>query len=94
MEGLGGPPGISACLRIHTSDVSSALQDRGDETSILNIFPAQIAEIRGDGPTRTLRPDLGKTTLLASLTHHSVEHLRLREGQRVYAQVKTVALID
>jgi molybdate transport system ATP-binding protein len=87
-------PGTPARLRIHASDVSIALQDRGDETSILNIFPAQIAEIRGGGPTRTLRLDLGKTTLLASLTHHSVEHLGLHEGQRVYAQVKAVALID
>ncbi|MEJ2654900.1 MAG: TOBE domain-containing protein [Acidihalobacter sp.] len=50
--------------------------------------------MRGGGPTRTLRLDLGKTTLLASLTHHSVEHLGLHEGQRVYAQVKAVALID
>jgi molybdate transport system ATP-binding protein len=92
---LGGAmSGASARLRIHASDVSIALQDRSDETSILNIFPAQVAEIRGDGPTRTVRLDLGQTTLLASLTHHSVEHLELREGRRVYAQVKAVALID
>jgi len=87
-------PGTPARLRIHASDVSIALQDRGDETSILNIFPAQVAEIRGEGPTRTVRLNLGKTTLLASLTHHSVEHLELHEGQPVYAQVKAVALID
>ena len=87
-------PGTSVRLRVHASDVSIALHDRGDETSILNIFPAQVAEIRGNGPTRTVRLDLGQTTLLASLTHHSVEHLGLHDGPSAYAQVKAVALLD
>lgn len=89
-----GAPGAAVRLRIHASDVSIALNDRAVESSILNIFPARVAEIRGDGPTRTVHLDLGHTALLAGVTRHSVEHLGLHEGRRVYAQVKAVALID
>ncbi|AOV17785.1 molybdenum ABC transporter ATP-binding protein [Acidihalobacter aeolianus] len=87
-------PGTPARLRVHASDVSIALHDHSGETSILNVFPARIAEIAGDGPTLSVRLDLGSTALLASITRHSREHLGLHEGQRVYAQVKAVALLD
>ncbi len=35
-----------------------------------------------------------KTPLLARITRHSRDRLRLHEGQSVYAQVKAVALMD
>ncbi|OBS10605.1 molybdenum ABC transporter ATP-binding protein [Acidihalobacter prosperus] len=87
-------PGAPIRLRIHASDVSIALHDHSGETSILNVFPARIAEIAGDGPTLSVRLDLGSTALLAGITRHSREHLGLHEGQRVHAQVKAVALLD
>lgn len=86
-------PGTPARLRVHASDVSIALHNSSGESSILNIFHAKIVEIRGNGPVRTVRLDLGQTELLAGITQHSQELLQLNIGQHVYAQVKAVALL-
>ncbi|MBK1718700.1 molybdenum ABC transporter ATP-binding protein [Thiocystis violacea] len=84
-------------VRIHARDVSLALEEPG-VSSILNILPARILELREIEQAQVLvKLCTGageKTPLLARITRHSRDRLRLHEGQSVYAQVKAVALMD
>jgi molybdate transport system ATP-binding protein len=84
-------------VRIHARDVSLALDEPGT-TSILNILPARILELRQIEQAQVLvKLCTGageKTPLLARITRHSRDRLRLHEGQSVFAQVKAVALMD
>ncbi len=81
-------------LRVLARDVSLTLA-RQTGTSILNIFPATVADLTGDGPARVLvRLDLAGSPLLASITRKSAALLDIRPGRRVFAQVKAVALVD
>jgi molybdate transport system ATP-binding protein len=87
-------PGKSARVRIHARDVSLALH-RPRETSILNLIPATVAEIRDTGAVQvTVRLDAGGTPLLSRITRKSCATLGLTEGKPVFAQVKSVALAD
>jgi len=64
-------------------------------TSILNIFPAIVDEVVADGAAQMLvRLDVGGIRLLARITRKSLDALALTRGKRVYAQVKSVALVD
>ena len=84
-------------VRIHARDVSLALDEPGT-SSILNILPARILEMREIEQAQVLvklcTGDGGKTPLLARITRHSRDRLRLHQGQPVFAQVKAVALMD
>ena len=84
-------------VRIHARDVSLALDEPG-ASSILNILPARILEMREIEQAQVLvKLCTGageKTPLLARITRHSRDRLRLHEGQSVFAQVKAVALMD
>jgi len=89
------PLGHQARIAIHARDVSIALSSVED-TSIVNRMQAVI---RGFANARhpahlLVRLDLGGNALLARITHRSRDHLDLREGQTVWVQIKTVALID
>ena len=87
------PVGQSARLQVLARDVSITLEHQSG-TSILNIFPAVVTELAATGPSQTLvRLDVAGTPLLARLTRKSVDALGLAPGARVYAQVKTVALL-
>ena len=87
-------PGKSARVRIHARDVSLALQ-RPKDTSILNVIPAKVAEIRDTGAVQvTIRLDAEGTPLLSRITRKSCATLGLTEGKPVFAQVKSVALAD
>lgn len=86
-------------LRVPARDVSISLQKACD-SSILNILPCTVDAIEQSSAARLLvrlrlghRPDSGQP-LLARLTHKSVAHLGLEIGQRVFAQIKTVALLS
>jgi len=87
--------GHAVRIRILARDVSLALS-HADNSSILNILPARIMEIRGENhPAQSLvRLALGESSLLARLTQRSVEVLKLTVGSQVYAQIKAVALIS
>jgi molybdate transport system ATP-binding protein len=82
-------------IRILARDVSLALQPP-QQSSISNVLPVRVLDI---GPDRDaaqalVRLDLHGAPLLARITRRSVEMLGLRPGLALYAQVKSVALMD
>ena len=90
------PVGAPTRVRIHARDVSLALQPP-EQSSIQNMLPARVLDVRGDhDPAQALvRLDLGDgAILLARVTQRSVAHLGIVPGLKVFAQVKSVALMD
>jgi molybdate transport system ATP-binding protein len=88
------PPGSSLRLRVLARDVSLTLE-RQAGTSILNIFPVQVAEVLESGPSQVLvRLLAGDDCLLARVTRRSARLLELRQDKRLYAQVKSVAIVN
>jgi molybdate transport system ATP-binding protein len=90
----GHPIGHAVRIRILARDVSIARSATTD-SSILNILPAEVMEIRDEAhPAQALvKLRLGASPLLARVTKRSVETLGLAPGCKVYAQIKAVALI-
>jgi molybdate transport system ATP-binding protein len=85
--------GHAVRVRILAKDVSLAL-DLPKRTSILNIFPARVAEIVEHNPAQLLVSlTVGEARLLARITRKSAALLDLQPGMEVYAQVKGVALM-
>lgn len=87
------PSGQALRIKVLARDVSLSLERQ--HSSILNVLPATVAEI---APTRSpaqvlLRLDLGGTALLARITRYSLERLALQPGSRVWAQLKSVAVL-
>jgi len=80
--------------RIVARDVSITLQ-RQTDTSILNIFPAVVADLADTASAAQVlvRLDCGGTPLLAQLTRRSCHALGLTRGKSVWVQVKAVAVI-
>ncbi len=102
---LDAPPGGRVRVRIMARDVSIALE-RPQRTSVLNVLPATLEEVREERSTMLLRlavgheppagpapPAAGRTRLLARITRRSFDALGLAVGDRVHAQVKGVALM-
>lgn len=81
-------------LRVHARDVSLALSPR-DDSSILNSLPATVVAVAAaDASAQVLvRLDVGGTPLLARITRRSHDHLRIAPGLKVWAQIKSVALL-
>ncbi|NWG87788.1 MAG: molybdenum ABC transporter ATP-binding protein [Hydrogenophilaceae bacterium] len=90
----GHPVGHAVRIRILARDVSIA-RSRMTDSSILNILPAEVMEIRDEThPAQALvKLKLGASPVLARVTRRSVESLGLAPGCKVYAQIKAVALI-
>ena len=87
-------PGERLRLRVQARDVSLTLA-RQEGTSILNILPARVLQLREDGPGQAMVVlDAGGTALLARVTQRSAQALALAPGLPVFAQVKGVALLD
>ncbi len=94
------PVGSSVRVRVLARDVSVSLS-RATDSSILNIWPAQIDSMQVQGTTNgqsaasvMLRLRLGDGAhVLARVTQRSVDVLGLHLGQQVFAQVKGVALV-
>jgi molybdate transport system ATP-binding protein len=81
-------------LRVLARDVSLT-RERQTGTSILNIIEATVREVQAEDEARVLvRLNAGPTALLASITRKSAHELALAPGQRIFAQVKTVALLE
>ena len=88
------PVGRPVRLRVLARDVSITLAPQTG-TSILNIFPAVIEELAEEGPAQVLvRLALDGASMLARVTRKSVQTLGLAPGTPVYAQVKSVALLE
>ncbi len=103
---IGSATGQRVRVRVLARDVSVSLSHAPD-SSILNILPAVVIEMRDDAQGGVmLSLQLGAHAaasaavdaaqaprLLARITRRSAEHLGLRVGQAVFAQVKGVALL-
>lgn len=93
MADHGFKPGQVLRVSIAARDVSISLVEHGD-SSILNIFEVVIESmVELDGAMAMLRLNMADTPLLARVTRKSVDRLGLAAGMRVYAQVKSVALL-
>ena len=95
LQGYGVAASIGAAVRVRVQarDVSLALDAHAD-TSILNIVAAEVEALAPlPGGQVQVRLRTGGATLLARVSHDSVERLHLRAGSRVWAQIKAVALL-
>ncbi len=81
-------------VQVNASDVSIALS-KAEDSSITNILSAKIHSIDRDNKrAQTLvRLIVGDTILLARVMQHSVDKLGLAVGMRVWAQIKSVAIL-
>ncbi len=88
-------PGDPLRLRIQARDVSLCLEKPAN-SSILNILPATVKAIskQVEQGSRTVGLDLAGESLLARVSEHSVQQLRLTPGSPVFAQIKSVALLS
>jgi molybdate transport system ATP-binding protein len=81
--------------RVLARDVSVTRQ-APQQTSILNVLPVTVEDIHTDADTTLLRLVVGTshdaTRVLARITRKSSDALALRLGDRLFAQVKAVAL--
>ncbi len=84
--------GDAVRVRIRARDVSLALE-APQGLSIQNVLPATVESIRDEtGPIVDVRVLAGESPLIARITRHSLDRLRLAPGQRVHALVKAVSL--
>jgi molybdate transport system ATP-binding protein len=80
-------------LRIPARDVSVCRQ-RPEGSSILNVLPVTLAAMRESDDARImLRLTVGSQYLLARITRKSAHQLELAVGDRLFAQVKSAALL-
>ena len=85
--------GSKVRLQVLARDVSITLEPQKN-TSILNIIPVTIDAIVKESKSQmTVRLIADETVLLSRITCKSAYNLNLKEGDKVYAQVKTAALL-
>lgn len=85
--------GTPARARVLARDVSLALV-RPEQTSILNILAATVAETASEGVGRTqVRLSLDGTPLLSQVSDKSAALLGLAPGKQVFAQIKAVSVL-
>lgn len=91
----GIPVGRRVRVRVLARDVSLARQHPG-ESSIQNVIEGRVDAVADDEhPGLTLvRVGLGTCSLVARLTKRAAAAIELTPGQRVWVQVKTVALME
>jgi molybdate transport system ATP-binding protein len=89
------PIGHRIRVRIDARDVSLALKPP-ELSSIMNVLPARVLALSEDrDPAQTLvRLEAANEALLARITRRSAVQLGLEPGMLLYAQVKSVALMD
>jgi molybdate transport system ATP-binding protein len=95
LRDTGVPRGRAVRLRVLARDVSLATE-RPVHTSIQNHFACVVDAIVPDPhPSQALvRVRWDGSVLLARITRRALDALGLQVGQRVWAQVKTVALVQ
>ena len=81
-------------IRILARDVSIVLSTC-DDSSILNRIQVTIIDIAQDkdDAMALVRLSLADDYILARLTRRSVEHLQLTKGKKVWAQIKSAAIV-
>jgi molybdate transport system ATP-binding protein len=89
------PIGHRVRVRIDGRDVSLALREP-ELTSISNILPATVLDLLPDRDPAlvTVRLQIGSARLLARVTRRSVDQLRIVPGMALFAQIKSVALME
>jgi molybdate transport system ATP-binding protein len=89
------PLGERVRVRVDASDVSLALKPP-ELTSILNVLPATVLDlVEDDDQAQALvRLEAGAEPLLARITRRSAAELGLVPGMRLFALVKSVALME
>ncbi|QXI30786.1 molybdenum ABC transporter ATP-binding protein [Pseudomonas vanderleydeniana] len=80
--------------KVQARDVSLSLQAE-EHSSILNRLPVTVTgETAADNQAHVLvKLDADGTPLLARITRYSRDQLQLRSGQRLWAQIKAVAVL-
>ena len=81
-------------VQILAKDVSVISSPPSFQTSVLNVLEAsvvEIGEVNTEHPFVDIKLDIG-CPILATITRKSLATLKLFPGQRVYAQIKAVAL--
>ena len=92
IPGEAGAEGDVVRLRIQASDVSLC-RSRPEQSTILNILPAEVDAIQpADGAAVLVRLLLGNDRIVARVTRRSIRELGLREGESLFAQIKSVAV--
>lgn len=91
----GLPVGRRVRLRVLARDVSLAHDDL-EGSSIMNRLPATVTDIASNGHpgVALVRVDVGGTPLVARLTARSAHDLGLEVGKAVWAQIKSVAVLE
>ena len=81
-------------IRILARDVSLSLENH-DDTSILNKLYANVIDISNDidEAMSLVRLKVGATIIISRVTRRSVETLQLASGHKVWAQIKSVAIV-
>lgn len=87
--------GQSVRVRVLARDVSVSLSPAKD-SSIVNILQAEIDGIaeQRESPLVLIRAMVGAQPVLARLTRRSLEQLKLTEGQKIWLQIKSAALVN
>lgn len=81
-------------LRALAKDISLCLQ-RPKGSSILNILPAKVLQIKSDIHAQCLVSlQVGQRILLARISEFSLRQLKIESGMQVFAQIKAMALIN
>ncbi|MBT3984518.1 MAG: molybdenum ABC transporter ATP-binding protein [Bacteriovoracaceae bacterium] len=88
-----GTVGDQLKVLIRAGDVSLTTT-KASNSSILNIFEAEIKKINSVSPAQDIvEIEVGGISMLASITKKSSFHLSLEVGKKVFAQVKSVGVL-
>ena len=89
-----GAEGEMVRVRVLARDVSLSI-DQECRSSILNRLPATIVVVdeQTEAAMATVQLRVGESLLLARVSLRSVDELGLKAGQRLFAQIKSVALM-
>lgn len=90
----GDAEGQAVRVRILARDISLALHEQQD-SSIANRLHGEVTALADDAhPAMCLvQLNVGASTLLARITRRSADQLNVMPGQRLWLQIKTVALV-
>lgn len=81
-------------LRVRARDISLCRVEP-IQTSILNIVGVTIEAMQDIGPAGVaVRIKTGNTSMLSHITRRSAQQLELKPGDHVFAQIKSVAVLD